>query len=69
MEQTEWHLNKFGHIDQKQAIKLYDNWRLSDDILKLRRKGLNIESVRIPSKNRFGKITEHVRYELKKTNA
>jgi hypothetical protein len=69
LERIEWHLNKFGNIDQKQAIKLYGDYRLSDKILKLRRKEYNIESKRIPCRSRYGTKTEYVRYELKKTNA
>lgn len=66
LEIIEWHLNKHGSITDEEARQLYGDHRLSDKILKLRRKGLNIESVRVPSRNRFGKKTEYVKYELKK---
>lgn len=52
-------------ISSKEAFEEFGETRLSDTILKLRRRGHNIETVMCEGRNRFGKPVRFARYYLR----
>jgi hypothetical protein len=56
------HLKRHGSITQKEAIGLFQCYRLSGRILELRQEGSNIESVMMPNSNNTGR---HAVYYLR----
>lgn len=60
------HLQKYGTITSKEAIKKYSITRLAAVISKLRDKGYDIESVNKPVKSRKYKSTAVAEYRLSK---
>lgn len=45
IRQVEEHLMQYGSITPMESLAYYNLYRLSDTILKLRRRGMNIETV------------------------
>ena len=58
------HLQQFGSITSWEAIQEYGATRLSALILILRRKGYNIETQMMFSKDRFGNYCKFAKYIL-----
>ena len=59
------HLLHFGEIDKKAALMICDCDRISARIWDLRHiYGMNIETVRVTKKNRFGHAETHAIYKL-----
>lgn len=59
------HLMTEGSITAWEAIKEYGSTRLSAIIYELRKKGWNIESEMVTSKNRYGNTVQFARYHFK----
>lgn len=59
------HLTTEGSITAWEAIKEYGSTRLSAIIYELRKKGWNIESEMVTSKNRYGNTVQFARYHFK----
>ena len=59
------HLMTEGAITAWEAIKEYGSTRLSAIIYELRKKGWNIESEMVTSKNRYGNTVQFARYRFK----
>lgn len=62
------HLIDFGSITTWEAFQEYGNTRLSAYILLLRKKGYNIQTDYITSKNRYGNKTTYGKYILIENN-
>lgn len=62
------HLIDFGSITTWEAFKEYGNTRLSAYILILRKKGYNIQTDYITSKNRYGNASTYAKYLLIENN-
>ena len=60
------HLQELGSITSWEAIMEYGVTRVSAHIHTLRKKGYEIESERITTKNRFGENCSFAKYFLKK---
>lgn len=63
------HLLRFGEIDKKTAIAICDSERLGARIWDIRHDEdlpLDIETVRVTKKNRFGHPTTYAVYRLRK---
>lgn len=52
------------HIDRRSMMLSCNVWNLPDNIMKLRRKGLNITSTEKTSKNKYGREIKFVHYSL-----
>ena len=59
------HLMTEGSITAWEAIKEYGSTRLSAIVYELRKKGWNIESEMVTSKNRYGNTVQFARYRFK----
>lgn len=59
------HLKAHRSITQKEAIKYYGAYRLSDIVFKLRKAGYNILTVNESAKDRNGNTCTYARYVLK----
>lgn len=59
------YIDQHGSISSKEAVDHLGDGRLSETILQLRRKGFNIETVRVDSTNRYGEPCWYGRYILK----
>lgn len=58
------HLQRNGKLSQKQAIRLFGAYRLSDIIYRMRRDGYNISTNFKSGKNRFGDSVSWAEYKL-----
>ena len=58
------HLQKNGKLSQKQAIRLFGAYRLSDIIYRMRKDGYNISTNYKSGKNRFGDTVSWAEYKL-----
>jgi hypothetical protein len=58
------HLQRNGKLSQKQAIRLFGAYRLSDIIYRMRRDGYNISTTFKSGKNRFGDSVSWAEYKL-----
>ena len=58
------HLQRNGKLSQKQAIRLFGAYRLSDIIYRMRRDGYNISTNYKSGKNRFGDNVSWAEYKL-----
>jgi hypothetical protein len=58
------HLQRNGKLSQKQAIRLFGAYRLSDIIYRMRRDGYNISTTFKSGKNRFGDTVSWAEYKL-----
>lgn len=58
------YLKSNGSIEPLTALSELGVYRLSDVILKLRRKGWDIETVKVKAKNRFGEPCNYAKYLL-----
>ena len=58
------HLQRNGKLSQKQAIRLFGAYRLSDIIYRMRRDGYNISTNFKSGKNRFGDNVSWAEYKL-----
>lgn len=58
------HLQRNGKLSQKQAIRLFGAYRLSDIIYRMRRDGYNISTNFKSGKNRFGDTVSWAEYKL-----
>ena len=56
------HLKKFGTITSLEAIEKYGCTRLSDKILKLRKRGYIIDTVMKEGTNRYGDTCHYAKY-------
>ena len=59
------HLVEQGSITAWEAIKEYGSTRLSAIVYELRKKGWNIESEMVTTKNRYGNTVQFARYHFK----
>ena len=62
------HLIEKGSITSWEAIKLYGATRLSAIIYKLRNRGMNIRTVSIETKDRYGNRCSYAKYILEDKN-
>ena len=60
------HLKEHAFITPNSALQVYSIYRLSDVILKLRRKGHDIKTENMTGKNQFGVKVNYGRYSLVK---
>lgn len=58
------HLQEHSFITPNSSLQSYSIYRLSDVILKLRRKGHNIRTENMRGKNQFGQEVGYARYSL-----
>ena len=67
MDAVKWHLENKNKLSRFDAFKLYGITRLSDKIFQLRKRGWDIQSEKIKTKNRYGLNCEYFNYFIKKT--
>lgn len=58
------HLKEHGTITSLEAIDKYGATRLSDIIYRLRKQGINIETINIPFTDRYGTKSKYGKYIL-----
>lgn len=58
------YINKHGSIDQDQARRDLGDARLSETIMQLRRKGYDIDTIRVDVTNRYGEPTWYGKYVM-----
>ena len=58
------HLLRYGSITSWEAIRKYGVTRISAVIFNLKNDGMNIQSVQVKDKNRYGNIVHYVKYTL-----
>ena len=67
METRIWkHLEEYGNITSWEAIKEYGCTRLSQYILLLRKRGLNVTDIWEHTQNRYGQPVKYKKYILEK---
>lgn len=59
------HLEDYGSITQAEAMNDYGIMRLASRISDMRKRGYQIISERVSSKNRYGETVSYARYSLK----
>jgi hypothetical protein len=64
LEEVKIHLMEFGHLTSIEAIREYGITRLSDKIYRLRKEGMNIETLRQEGVNRYGNKYSIAIYKL-----
>ena len=64
MVQTLGHLKLYGTITSMEAFTLYGITRLSDKVLKLRKKGYNIVTIMTDGVNRYNRPVKYATYKL-----
>ena len=64
IERVQRHLEENRNITSLQAFNDYGVTRLADIIYKLRRRGMNIDTITIPVMNRYGDTCYVAMYEL-----
>lgn len=63
------HLIRHGSITPIDAWKMYGCYRLSDVILKLRRMGMQIDTLQVEETNIFGDKVTFAKYRLREEEA
>lgn len=58
------HLQRYGSITSLDAIGMYGATRLSAIIYNLRKRGYNIETVKMPFTDRYGNHTAYGKYVM-----
>lgn len=66
MDAVKWHLENKNKLSSFEAFELYGITRLSDKIFQLRKRGWDIQSEKIKTKNRYGLNCEYFNYFIKK---